>query len=438
MPVEITVPTVGDRDRLDVAPSSAVFRYYLYKATEAVEFYRPIMYLYFLSQGLSFTQIVVVEAVYNVTTVLGEVPTGYVGDRIGRRNSLLVGSALITATLVGIALASSFLAFAVLFACWSLGYNFRSGTEDAWVYETLTDVSASEAFTRVRGRGQSIALTAGVGASLVGGYLGGLDLAYPFLAAAVFTGLGLLVIVTLDDPRTYEESDSSEMGLREAWDVVKQAVGQRRLRSFILYYFVLFSAVTYLVFIFLQPVFESVVTGFDAALTVSLPVPGRDGTRAVAVSTDDTETLLGAFYAAVNLVSAAVSYRIDSIVEWVGLRRWFVGVPLAVGGLLAAMVFVPPVALVALFVGWASVEPTRVLAGQYVNDRIETLGRATVLSAMAMVSAVTVVPFQLGSGVLSDVVSPIVALSAAGVVLVVGSVAILLWEPPIGASSTPQ
>ena len=70
------------------------------------------------------------------------------------------------------------------------------------------------------------------------------------------------------------------------------------------------------------------------------------------------------------------------------------------------MVVVPPIAFLALFVGWAIVEPTRVLAGQYVNDRVETLGRATVLSAMAMVSALTVIPFHLGSGVLSDAVSP--------------------------------
>ncbi|WP_254808802.1 MFS transporter [Natronosalvus amylolyticus] len=411
--------------------SGAVFRYYLYKATEAVEFYRPIMYLYFLSQGLSFTQIVIVEALYNLATVFGEVPTGYVGDRIGRRNSLLVGSALITATLVGIAFASSFLAFALLFICWSLGYNFRSGTEDAWVYETLTDVSASDEFTRVRGRGQSIALTAGVGASLVGGYLGGLDLTYPFLAAALFTGLGLLVIVTLDEPATYEESDSSEMGIREAWGVVTQAVGQRRLRSFIVYYFVLFSAVTYLVFIFLQPIFESVVTGLNMSLTLSLPVPGQENPYTLAISTDNVETLLGVYYAAINLVSAAISYRIGFIQEWIGLRRWFVVIPLLVGGLLTAMVFVPSIALVALFVGWACVEPTRVLAGQYVNDRIETLGRATVLSAMAMVSAVTVIPFQLGSGVISDAVSPLIALSTAGVILVVGSVVISLWESPI-------
>jgi len=418
-----------------MARSRAVFKYYLFKATEAVEFYRPIMYLYFLSQGLSFTQIVIIEALYNVTTVLGEVPTGYVGDRIGRRNSLLVGTALITATLVGLALASSFLAFALLFVCWSLGYNFRSGTEDAWVYETLTDVSASEEFTRVRGRGQSIALSAGVGASLVGGYLGGVDLAYSFLAAALFTGLGLLVIATLDEPTTYEESGSSEMGLREAWTVVTEAVSQRRLRSFIIYYFVLFSAVTYLVFVFLQPVFESVLAGIDVSLATSLPLPGRDDPYRLAISTGDVETLLGIYYAAINLASAAVSYRIDLVRDRIGLRRWFVGVPLLVGGLLMTMMLVPSIALVALFVGWASVEPTRVLAGQYVNDRIETLGRATVLSAMAMVSAVTVIPFQLGSGAISDAVSPLIALSVAGGVLVLGSVAILLWESPIERAS---
>lgn len=410
-----------------MAMSSAILKYYLFKATEAVEFYRPIMYLYFLSQGLSFTHIVILEALYNIATVLGEVPTGYIGDRIGRRNSLLIGTALISVTLLGIAIASSFVVFAFLFVCWSLGYNFRSGTEDAWVYETLADTSETDEFSRVRGRGQSIALTAGVGASLVGGYLGGLDLAYPFFAAGVFTALGLVVIVTLDEPETYEESDADQMGIREAWNVVQGAVGQRRLRSFILYYFVLFSAVTYLVFIFLQPVFEAVLRDLDPNLVVSAPVSNYT----FGITAGNVEELLGVYYAAINLVGALLSYRIDAIRSWIGLSGWFIWVPLIVGGLLMAMVAVPPIAFLALFVGWAVVEPTRVLAGQYVNDRVETLGRATVLSAMAMVSALTVIPFQLGSGVLSDVVSPLIALGVAGGLLVVGSITILLWEPPI-------
>jgi hypothetical protein len=50
---------------------------------------------------------------------------------------------------------------------------------------------------------------------------------------------------------------------------------------------------------------------------------------------------------------------------------------------------------------------------------------------MAMVSGLTVIPFQLGSGVISDVVSPLFALAVAGGVLILGSGAILLWEVPI-------
>ncbi|TKX82971.1 MFS transporter, partial [Halorubrum sp. SS5] len=80
------------------------------------------MYLFFLAQGLSFTQIAVLEALYNLTTVFGEIPTGYVGDRVGRRNSLLIGTALISATLLGIGLSDSFLPLAGLYVCWSLGY----------------------------------------------------------------------------------------------------------------------------------------------------------------------------------------------------------------------------------------------------------------------------------------------------------------------------
>ncbi|MFC6737394.1 MFS transporter, partial [Halolamina salina] len=145
-------------------PPAAVARYYAYKATKAVELYRPIMYLYFASAGLSFFQITVLEAAYNVTTVLGEVPTGYLGDWLGRRNGLIVGTATIALTLLGLGLADRlarpFPAFLALYVCWSLGYTFRSGTEDAWLYDSL--VGDDRSFSDLRGRGESFALAAGV------------------------------------------------------------------------------------------------------------------------------------------------------------------------------------------------------------------------------------------------------------------------------------
>jgi len=407
-----------------------VLRYYGYKATTAVEFYRPIMYLFFLEQGLNFTGIAILEALYNLTTVLGEIPTGYVGDRVGRRTSLLLGTVIIAATLVGIGLVGvvlpadptlSLVALSALYVAWSMGYNFRSGSEDAWLYDALRDDLSESVFARVRGRGESISLLVGVVGAVTGGFLGGVDLAFPFFVAAGVTAVGAVVLLTIEEADTYEETESDELGLRRTAGIVRDAVTRPELRSFLLLYYVLFAAVTYLVFVFLQPVFETVVTD-------------------VGVAEARVEPLLGFFYAAYSLVGAGLSYRTGAIKRRVGLRNWFLAVPLLVGAALVGMWFFPLLALPTLLLARGIADTTKSLASQYVNDRIETLGRATVLSAMAMVSGLAVIPFQLGSGVVSDLSSPLFALAVAGGVLVVCVTGLWLVDPPIPralASSTP-
>ncbi|WP_049979485.1 MFS transporter [Halolamina rubra] len=400
------------RERWLGSASGSVLKYYLYKATKAVEFYRPIMYLFFLAQGLDFTQIAILEAIYNLTTLFGEIPTGYVGDRVGRRTSLLIGTAMISVTLFGIGLANSFLPLAILYVFWSAGYNFRSGTEDAWLYDTLTDDLSESEFAHIRGRGESAALAVGAGAAIVGGYLGSIDLSYPWFVAGAVTALGVGVLLTLEEPETYKQTDTDDLTLRRTAGIVRDALSDRNLRAFILYYYVLYAAVTYLVFVFLQPIFQTVVVDFG-------------------VSQGQVRSLLGWFYAAYSLFGALLSYFTGAIKARLGLRTWFTLLPFVVGGALIGMYYVPLLALPTFLVARGLSDVTRSFAGQYVNDQIDTLGRATVLSAMAMVSGLAVVPFQLGSGVISDYVSPLFALAVGGVVLVVGSAAILLWEGPV-------
>ncbi|WP_375140849.1 MFS transporter [Salinarchaeum laminariae] len=370
------------------------------------------MYLFFLAQGLTFTQIAILEAIYNLTTLFGEIPTGYVGDRVGRRNSLLIGTAIISVTLLGIGLAESFLTLAILYVCWSAGYNFRSGSEDAWLYDTLTDDLSEDEFAHVRGRGESASLAVGVGAAIVGGYLGSIDLSYPWFVAAAVTGLGAVVLLTLGESETYENSEADQLSFRETVRIATEALSKRNLRAFILYYYVLYAAVTYLVFVFLQPIFETVVVDLGAA-------PGQ------------VESLLGWFYGAYSLVGAVLTYYTGAIKEYVGVRTWFLVLPFVVGAALIGMYVVPLLALPTFLVARGLSDVTRSFAGQYVNNQIETLGRATVLSSMAMVSGLAVVPFQLGSGVVSDFASPLFALAVGGVVLIVGSGGILVWESPI-------
>ncbi|MXR21150.1 MFS transporter [Halobacterium sp. PCN9] len=370
------------------------------------------MYLFFLAQGLSFTQITILEALYNLTTLFGEIPTGWVGDRVGRRNSLLVGTTLISVTLLGIGLADSFVQLAVLYVFWSAGYNFRSGSEDAWLYDTLTDDRSTDDFAHVRGRGESVALGIGVGAAVLGGYLGSIDLSYPWFVAAAVTGLGAPVLLSVNESETYEETDSGDLSLRRSVDIAMDVLSRSNIRAFVVYYYVLYAAVTYLVFVFLQPIFQTVVVDLG-------------------VSESRVESLLGWFYAVYSLFGAILSYYTGAIRDRLGVRTWFTVLPFVLGAALVGMYFVPLLALPTFLVARGVSDVTRSLAGQYINDRIGTLGRATVLSTMAMIGGLTVLPFQLGSGVISDYASPLFALAVSGVVLVVGSAAILAWEHPV-------
>lgn len=196
---------------------------------------------------------------------------------------------LILLTLLGIGLSSSFWALAVLYVCWSMGYNFRSGSENAWLYDTLTDDLSGDQFAPIRGRGESIALAIGSGAAVVGGYLGRIDLSDPWSVAAEVTAVGVLVLLTVDEPETDERTDTRELSLRHTLSIVRRTISERNVRAFVRYYCVLHAGVMYFVFVFLQPIFGTVVLDFG-------------------VSQSQVRSLFGWFYAAYSLCGAGLSY----------------------------------------------------------------------------------------------------------------------------------
>lgn len=389
----------------------AVATYYLYKATKAVEFYRPIMYVFFLSRDVTFTGIAALEITYNVTTVLAEVPTGYVGDRVGRRNSLAIGTALIVVALVGLGTGSSLPVFLAFYVVWSVGYTFRSGTEDAWLYDTLAARLDESSFSQVRGRGESVSLLTGVVAAVVGGYLADVSLAIPFFVAAGVTALGIPLLLALPEPET--EGEIEVLTPRRALSITREAILRPHLRSFVVLYYVLLSSGLYLAFVFLQPVVTDVF-------------------GSVGVPEAQVGSALGWYYAGISLVGALLSYNAGVLEDTVGRRAWFYGLPVVVAAVYAGLYAVPLLALPGLLPVRGIGDVTRTFAAGYVNDRIGSAGRATVLSAMSMVASLAVVPLQALGGVISDVASPNLAFAVGGVVVFVGAVIVVAAESPFG------
>lgn len=354
--------------------------YYGYEATTAMTLYQPIMFLYFRSVGLSWTQIAALEALGSLVTVLTEIPTGYVGDRIGRLTALGVGTVLIAGSMFGVALADSFAVLAAVYPAWSLGWNLRSGNDPAWFYDRLAAAGRSGRFAELRGKAKSITHVVGVVCALLGGVLGAHSLALPFFAAGVLSALGLPALLVLRGvDRHYDRAVPSP---RRSLGLVRDALTRPHLRVFVVYYFVCVAGVLAVVFMYAQPVVEGFAA--DAAYEGSV------------------ELLLGALYAAISLVSAVLSAKTGAIANRIGLRRWFAVVPVAVGLGLMGLSVLPLLVLPAILLARGVADVTGTLAGQYVNDHLEGTGRATILSALRMVQKLADMPFLLAAGWAAD------------------------------------
>lgn len=166
-------------------------QYYLYKMMTSVGFPNPIWQLYLLSRGLSFAQIFAPDVIYRVTVLLAEIPTGCLGDRLGRRNGLVVSCLLIAGSVFAFGLANSFASFVGIYLVWAIGTTFQSGTASAWLYDSFAEYEATDTFATARGRGNAAQLTAAGISAVIGGYLANLGLFYPFLASSVLTALGV-------------------------------------------------------------------------------------------------------------------------------------------------------------------------------------------------------------------------------------------------------
>ncbi|MFC4552634.1 MULTISPECIES: MFS transporter [Halorussus] len=390
-------------------PSRAVATYYAYVLSRSLAFTMPIYVVFFRSRGLSLAQFGLLEATYTLAVLGLEFPTGYVADRLGRRNGLLASNALSALGAVGYALAHSFPAFLAAMVLRAAGATFSSGTSAAWLYEALADDDEEGDFARVDGRARALGLAGQSAAAVAGAWAYSASHLLPWaldVAALAAGGAVLLAVPAREDAPTATDDDSERLTPAETVTVVRTALAQSGLRTFVAYTS-LFLGVVGAALLFVQPVSVDVLGVAPAHL--------------------------GYLYAGLTLLSAAAAALAGRVRDRVGVDRWFGVVPfLAAAGLLAVLA-VPWLALALFFVLRAAGAVSRPLADQRINDGVRSRGRATTLSAVSMLRSVAVAPLKLLAGAVAAAALPAV-LSALGAVLLVGAVGLWLRGRLLGES----
>lgn len=336
-------------------------------------FLNPAWALFLASRGLDNRQVFQLGVVYALVTALAEIPTSWIGDHVGRRRGLLLGTAMLCAAAFLQITASGFLLLAAVIAFRAIGDAFHSGTEDAVIIDSAREL----------GHPDHVVHDTGVGAS--GHHLAKALVPVVFaLASFVLTGDALFTAMAWLTAMAamaafVPVAMITEPGVGRI-TTVKAALAPFRKHP-ILWAFTLHGGMR-----------------FTSVLVFFMAYPARFSALGFG------SVWLGAFYALFHVCMIGHSryaWKLDLRHGSARLVNAMTAacVPL---GLVVAFVGVPWLVFVAALVAFAVADARGIYYVRHVNDFIPPDARATTLSLMRMVQRLAEVPVLLAASWLAE------------------------------------
>ena len=133
-----------------------IIKFYISQFLAGMQFTSPIIVLYFLSNGLSLSQVAILTSIHTLIIAFFEIPSGAIADIFGRKRTLVFAGLMAVIGSVTFAFSHSFLSFVLAEAFFALFISFTSGTDTAWLYDTLKNLKSQSKFKEISGRGSLI------------------------------------------------------------------------------------------------------------------------------------------------------------------------------------------------------------------------------------------------------------------------------------------
>lgn len=173
------------------------------KGLESAWFPIPIIVIFYHFHGLTLEQAVILKAILSGAIFLGEIPSGYFADRLGRKTSLICGAFLWLLGCLIYCTQGHFEWFAIAEILSGFGSSLISGADSAIAYDSLLQLGKTSAYASWEGKGVAIMGMTEAVCGLVGAWIASWNLVYPFYLQTFCIAMYLLLALTLEEPSTH-------------------------------------------------------------------------------------------------------------------------------------------------------------------------------------------------------------------------------------------
>lgn len=203
----------------------------------------PVMSLYFLAKSLTFGDIGILFAVFSLSGFLAEIPTGYIGDKYGRKSSIIVGLIILAITAYIWTILTTTFMFAIFAAFWMIGLAFISGSFEGYIFDYLKSKKAEKRYDHVLSMSGTVMYFAAALGSILGAYLFSIDIHYPYyLLASLFVAC-IGVVSAMDKDVIINEAEFSEQ--LKIFSGIKYVYNHKAILWLALYISLLFGFFSY-------------------------------------------------------------------------------------------------------------------------------------------------------------------------------------------------
>ncbi|MFW9900699.1 MAG: MFS transporter [Candidatus Thorarchaeota archaeon] len=341
-----------------------IWKSYLINFIEGFHLISGILVPFFLTWGkLTFVDIMFLQSYFTVMILVFEIPCGAIADYISRKFSLILGA--IATAFAGLIYGSypSIFIFAIGETLWAFGAALTSGTNAAFIYDTLRKLGRENEVSKISARNRSfsllgIAISAPIG-SLIGA-LFSLNLVMSLIFIPFF--IATLISITLKEPNHDLETEKKEKYTTIIKSGVSELTKNKILRILAVEMVITESLVFFLIWtyqVYLEALnFQLIFFGF-------------------------VSTLMTVMQIIFNNIIPTLETKLNNKRRFLQIYTIIPGIAFI---LMAIIQFIPvSIPLILIVIGFGFSRSLIFVKG--INKQIETDNRATVLSTINMIAS---------------------------------------------------
>jgi len=224
--------------------------------------FMPIIWLFYQENGLDLTDLFIIQSIYSVTIAVIEIPSGYVADVLGRKNSMIIGTFFGMLGMVVYSFSFGFEGFLIAALCLGIGQSFVSGSDTAIMYDSLLQLNRTNEFIKLEGRTISMGNLAEAFAFITGGLLAEVSLRTPFYYQIGIAFIGFVFAILLVEPTMHRLEDGKTKPWKNIKKIIRFSLKENQTLRYYIFYSSIIGCATLTMAWFSQPYFISI--GIDS------------------------------------------------------------------------------------------------------------------------------------------------------------------------------